>query len=189
MKTIQLHDLERPRIGRRLSITPGPFPRPQRLWMEHLPWKVYAELNEECIDSMKYALGCQDETPEAEEAFEWFLNEMSEGRFLVRVVELSSSHRIPPGYTKRQMQARMDRWMPPGWEFDAEAMTLAWTGPTRFACPSRNYQVQPHSTSLLTSEVSYLKILTVIQSTNSVARWLCNGQVWVFYSYAQGLKI
>ena len=163
-----------PRRGRAFSFR-LPQAQPQRRWMEHLPWDVMAHVRDDRLADFRAALGCSSDTAESDERFAQALDDFTHGRLLLRVIELCPRYPVPPGETIEQCRARLDRWLPPHWEADLEAMTLSWTRPTRFACPAKNVQLEPHALPFITEPPADCKALQ-----DSFTRWLPSGLIWVF---------
>ena len=168
-----------PRRGRSFSLR-LPMAQPQRRWMDHLPWDVIAHVRKDRLASFRSALGCADGTPENDEVFRRALREFSNGRLLLRVIELCPRYAVPPGTTLDLCRARLDRWLPPHWEHDLDKMAVRWTRPTRFACPRFNRQVAPGEVPLLLESCQDSQIIpNCPDSGQGIAQWLRSGAVWV----------
>lgn len=166
-----------PRRGQSFSLQ-LPQAQPQRRWMEHLPWDVVAHVRSDRLADLRAALGCEGDTDETNARFAQALDAIANGQLLLRIIELCPRYPIPPGETMKQCRARLDRWLPPNWEADLETMTLRWTKPTRFACPTRNFQLPPSVVPLGTNTITPCD--RDFACTDSVARWLPSGEIWVF---------
>lgn len=175
-----LRRLDLPRIGQRFSLAPGPFPRPQTRWRESLPWDSDGNLIPHRIETMKIALGCDADTPEAREAFEWFWKEIGADHLLVRVMPLSGRRCIPPGGTLSERQARMKRWLPSEWRYEATEGRLVLLKTKRFASLIQNSEIPPCYIPLWIGPVCHREVLTCLREDIALARWLDNGEVWVF---------
>lgn len=180
-KEFRLSDLYLPRRGQRLSLTPGPFPRPQKLWRESLPWDGNGQLIPERFQTMRIAFGCESNSRDSNIYMSYFINELKNARLLLRVIPLSHRHIVAPAHELRKNQARMDRWIPPGWKYDAEKNRLKWTQTKRFASLKlQNFEIPPNDAPMIIGQSDYEKIAYCLNAEKSLARWLDNGQVWVF---------
>lgn len=152
-----------------------PQARAQRRWKEHLPWCLRVEISGERRAAFRTAL-CLSLHPAA---LQPWLDRLHEGSLLLRVIPLCPERPIPPGETVMQQQARLDRWLPPGWAGSAADGRLRWTRPTRFASFFRNFELQPMTVPLLTTD-HWIGLDQVLLQSGTLASWLPNGEIWVF---------
>ena len=178
-RILTLREMQRPRRGRSFSLE-LPKGRPQNMWMQFLPWEVWAEVKESATEPLRTALGCNSPDESAKQLFTDYLDEFTNGRLLLRVIRLSHERHIPPGNTPGERQARMDRWLPPSWSYDDASRELSWLRPTRFACPSVHIEVPSGKCKLLVGQVQAEDVSQIFKSTNAYAHWQDNGLVWVF---------
>ena len=181
VKKLRLSDLYLPRRGQRFSLLPGPFPRPQRLWRESLPWDRTGQLIPERYQTMRIALGCEDNSPESNMYMNHFMDMLLKAQLLLRVIPLHNRCIIAPAQTPRENRARMDRWIPPGWKYNSETNRLKWTQTKRFASLKlRNFEIAPNEAPMIVGRSRYDEIAYYLNTEKSLARWLNNGQVCVF---------
>lgn len=172
-----------PRQGRRFSLAGLPDSRPKHdwRWRDHLPWAP--ALREERIVPLREALGCGDDTPEAEATFRGFLQMMLDRKLYMRVIRLAREQPIRPCIDPGARCFRLDQWLPEGWshELDVEhdVHWLHWTRPTRFACPSQTRQFPTGRCPLWWGDVTSAEIKGAIDLSDGVARWLKDGAIWV----------
>lgn len=169
----------RPRIGRRFSLLPGPFAPRQKEWKQYLPWRVWAEIEPDRELAMKAAFGIGFDEPDSDAHWKQLLDDLADGRMFMRVICLHKHLRIPPGETRTQRQARMDRWLPLPFIGDGTAMQITWKSSVRFACPAKSITISPRIVPLLTGTVSHAEIQTILQRERGLARWLEDGQIFI----------
>ena len=169
----------RPRIGRRFSLRPGPFAPRQKQWKRYLPWQVWAEIDPAKAPALQAAFGIDADTPAGREQWETLIADLAHARLFLRVIRLHHRYRVPPGETRSQRQARLDRWLPVPFTADAATMRLTWKTPVRFACPSRSMTVKPRTLPLLVADPGYDETRATIQQAGGMARWLEDGQVFL----------
>lgn len=179
--TISLEQSIRRRLGRRFPLLPGPLSRRQKKWKQHLPWRVWAEIDEEHEASLRAALGIGNESAADQAHREWVLDALARKQLLLRVIPLHPRYRVPPGETRTQRQTRLDRWLPKPFFGDAATMRLGWRTPVRFACPACSQSIRPHNARLLAGPVTFEQVMVVLHTDSCAARWLENGQVWLLY--------
>ncbi len=149
-------------------------------WMQFLPWEVWAEVKEKATEPLRDALGCNGADERADRLFGDYLMEFAHGRLLLRVLRLCHERLIPPGKTAGERQARMDRWLPPSWSYDASDRTLSWLRPTRFASPPVHLEVLPGECPLLVGQVQADAVSDTLAEAGAIAHWQDDGLVWVF---------
>ena len=178
MHNPSLMALERPRIGQRLSLRPGPHPRPQRYWRNDLPWDSSGEFIPDRLAVMRIALGCDDGSFDSDFAFRRFIADLRQGRLFLRVVPLSRTHRVSPGQTPEENQARMDRWLPPPLRYIASTGCIQWGG-MRMGSLLRNRESSGGITQCWIGDVTHQEVHAYLTARSTLARWLDNGQVWI----------
>src|ERR1044071_184853 len=169
--------MDLPRQGRSFSVVDLPKARAQRLWMRYLPWQPCLAIDAVGAALLKRAMGCDEPSPESELLLSRALDRIARGELLVRVIVLCERYAVPPAAIDRLNQARLDRWLPPGWRGDAKARTLAWCKPTRFAGPLRNRELPPGCLPLALDPVDSETASELRCHRLGVASWLKCGAI------------
>lgn len=182
MKRISFESFDLPRKGQRFVLGPLPRGRPEANWMKQLPWHLSATIPPEQEAIFREVLGTEPDPlgRPLEPLVQSVIQQLADGQLFLRVFMLRPGFGIGPGKTPEEHKARLERWLPPGWRFSTDRMILEWLMGVRFGSPKRNTQVRNGQAPLLIGPCSPQKIFDALQKWRACARWLENGQLWVF---------